>query len=439
MPNQFTWLTWLQARQALASRLADPNNVFWKDAENKLYLAEALRTWNALTEQWNADFAFSASPGTVWYDLSTLAGSPRVRTLTDSYLYILMQYHLLEPPTGSGAWTGTSQFSLSDLQGALQRRRDEVIQASGCNLSELTPMPSTPNVRRTYFGDSTLEPRRVRFVPDSGSAVTLTREDTIAFDAFEPDHLQTSQFPSSWSVVTGPPLAMDVDTAPNVPGTYDVISLQAGAVFAPPVAMLLGVPDDWSWLPKWGALADLLGRDSEATDRQRADYCLKRYMAGIQIMQASNWLVSATIGGVPVDTPALKDMDGFSPEWQDNLSAWPSLVQAGMDFAAPCPVPAVLTGVSMILVGNAPIPVLDGDFVQVSRDVFDAILDYAQVLASFKQGGAEFAATIDLERNFFTVAAQTNRRLMDMALFRDMAGLEGRRQDIAQPRGYQKP
>ena len=282
--------TYLQARQALAARLAivwqaDPSSNFWTDAELGFYLAEALRTWNALTEQWNSNFSFLSNSLQTWYSLASLPGSPRLRTLTDAYLYTILQYHLLEPPTGAGAWTGTSQFSLADLQYALQRRRDEVIQLSGCNLAQLPPLASASNQRRTYFPDSTLEPRRTRFIPDSTAGpITLCREDTLVFDAFAPGYLQSHALPSSWSVVTEPPLAMDVDTAPSVTGNYDVISLQSGPIFAPPASTLLGVPDDFAWVPKWGALADILGRESEATDRPRADYCLKRYIDGLKVM-----------------------------------------------------------------------------------------------------------------------------------------------------------
>ena len=60
--------------------------------------------------------------------------SPRYQTLTDSYLYEVAQYHLLEPPTGNGTWTGTSQFSLADFTQALQRRRDQILQATDCNV-----------------------------------------------------------------------------------------------------------------------------------------------------------------------------------------------------------------------------------------------------------------------------------------------------------------
>jgi hypothetical protein len=430
---QYQWLTLTQAQNALAARLADPSNIFWTLPELTLYLQESLRALNALTEQWNREFAFSVSPPQVWYNISQLSGSPRLRTVTDAYLYTIMQAHLLEPMTGAGVWTGTSQFSLSDLQFALQRRRDEIIQFAGCNLVDLPQVPSTPNVRRTYFPDSTLEPRRVRFVPDSGSAVTLTREDPEAWNAFEPQYLQQTGTPAAWSVIAGPPLAMDVDVPPNTAGAYDVIALQAGQTFAPPAATLIGVPDDWSWLAKMGAMADLLGRESEATDHLRADYFMQRYADMLQAMQNSNWLLTATINGITVDTPAVREMDGYSPEWQDNALAWPSLVTAGMDFCAPCPTGAS-GGVSAVVVGNAPIPVNPDDFVQVSRDAWDSVLSYAQFLASIKQGGSEFKDAMPLEKEFLSYCAATNKRLANLGLFRDVLGTEGKRQDRVQPR-----
>jgi hypothetical protein len=440
---------------------------------------------------------------------------------------------------------------------------------------------------------------------------------------------------------------MDVDIAPNVSGGYDMLSLQAGLSFAPPAATLLNVPDDWSWLAKWGAMADLLGRDSEATDRERADYCLKRYQQGLEVMKQANWLLIALINGVPVDTPSVRDMDGFSPEWENDLTAWRSVVTAGVDLCAVCPVPtiggaisfigsatgtvsttgfnvpltlayssrtgntlilftatggqgggpgivtsisdsagnywqlagslpgpgfqcwyvqnakaitsvtvtftgdAALTGyiaglseysnvvaiinvqatpnqqsgnpetitqniqfandvvvvafnpngggaiftpsagnlrwqqgdvvnatmcsadntagtagasvtvavngpllwfyisvelqaapiapgtpssVLLTLVGNCPVPVNPTDVVQVSRDVFDVILDYAQSLSSFKMGGDEFAQCRELENNFFRAALATNKRLVKMGVFSDLLHSEGKRQDKTQPR-----
>lgn len=437
MPN-FGWITLQSARQILASRLADPNNLYWLPQELNIYIAEGLRTYNALTEVWNSPFAFTATNSSTWYDTSQMNGSPRLRTVTDNDLYTVMQYHLIEPPTGGGPWIGTSQFALSDLQGALQRRRDEIIQYCGCNIQNLPFLAAAHSTRSLVFPDSTLEPRRVRFFPNSGYGlpVTLGREDTLSFDRFSPSWTtKADSTPGHWSVITGPPLEMIVDSVPNVPANYDVISLQAPAPFNPPAYSPMNIPNDWTWLAKWGALADLLGRESEATDRQRADYCLQRFQTGLKVMQQSNWLVSGLINGSPADTVPLAEMDCFNPEWQNN-AVWPTLVIAGMDFVGVCPTPISTVGVNVQLVGNAPIPLIDTDLVQVSRDVLDVVLGYAQVLAAFKQGGVDFMSTADLEKDFLRLCVAQNKRLIAMGLFGDTVHMEGRRQDVSQPRGY---
>src|SRR5271168_3774209 len=98
---QYSWITQAQAINALQGRLA--NSTFWTQAELSFYLNEALRLWSSLTEQWNQDFIFTASTNG-WNNTGTLAGSPRLRTVTDAYLYTQMQYMLLEPPTGAATW-----------------------------------------------------------------------------------------------------------------------------------------------------------------------------------------------------------------------------------------------------------------------------------------------------------------------------------------------
>lgn len=436
LQSEYTWINYVQARAALAQRLSDTGNVFWTDAENGLYLQEALRTWGALTEIWNMDFSFTATPSMgTWISLQGISGYPRVPILTDSNLYTMMQYHLLEQPTGGNTWTGTSQFSLAALQAALQRRRDEVIQVSGCNLARLTQIPVTPNTWRVAIPDTVLEPRRMRFLSVAGDIITLTREDASAWDHFEPDHLQTPSLPASWGVDEGPPLVIDLDVPVSIPGNLDPIALVSGPTFAPPALTPLGVPDDWSWLVKWGALADLLSLESEATDLPRAKFCEQMYMNGLKIMKAANWLIMAEINGVPVDIPSMAEMDQFDPEWEENeVNSY--VVTAGTDLIAPCPVLEVgeTAGVTLTVVGNAPVPANDTDYVQIARDNFDAVLSYAQALAMFKQGGSEFLAAQPLIDTFFDSARRTNARLAKMGLFFDVLTMQGKRQEVAQPR-----
>lgn len=439
----YSWITRAQAITALQGRLS--NASFWTVAELILYLNEALRVWNALTEQWILPFSFTpttqnlgTSKQSAWNSLGTLANSPRFRTVTDINLYTEMQYHLLEPPSG-GTWTGSPQFSLAGMQFALQKARDEVIQALNCNMGQLAPSNATPNVRRFAIADSVLEPTRMRFLPGAGfgAPVTLTREDRQAFDYFTPDWLQEQGTPQSWGVISEPPLAIDVDIAPAYPGQYDLLALQAGVTFNPPTSSLLNVPDDYAWIVKYKAMADLLGRESEATDRARAAYCEQRYKDGLEIAKVGNYLVDTTLIGVSAvgSVTSLARMDVEKPEWEqdDSESAdWGDIVVAGVDFLAPYPVD--VPSMSLMLVANMDIPASDGAFVQVSRDVMDVILDYAQHTAMFKSAGMEFTSTKSLLDGFFVAASETNKRIAKLGLFANVLRNVGRAQAIDVPR-----
>jgi len=432
----YQWLTFSAARQQLAARLADPTNRFWTDAENGLYIVEALRVWNSLTFTWKTTFTFTiaAASAPTWFSLGTLAGSPRLRTLTDTALYTAMEYHLLESPTG-GSWSGTSQFTIADLSLALQRCRDEAIQASNCNQLNPTPTPTTPGDRVIPLADTYLDVQRARWVPTVGAKVTLVRNDDTGLNYYQPDYLQTPPaVPSQYNVASLPPLSLEVDVPPATPGAYDMIVLASGPTFAPPSAQLLNVPDDNAWILKWGALADLLGRESEATDRLRAEYCTQRYTDGLKLMQNTPWVMQASINEIPADLVSMTEMDRYRPEWDSQAPDYQMIVLGGMDFFTVVPDPLSSLSVTMTVLGNAPVPVADGDFIQCSRDVWDAVLDYAQFLASFKQGGVEFLSAMDLEKGFFATAIGVNGRLQVLGLFANEYNQEGGREGRAQQR-----
>src|ERR1019366_1238491 len=154
----FSWLTLSDAQNELAARLADPLNVQWSTAELSLFLQDALRQYNCLTNFWKTNFSFSNVGPSVWINFSVLPDSPRWRTVTDVDVYTMMEYMLLEPPTG-GTWTGTPQFDIGDLQEALQNRRDEIIQVSNCNQGYIS-VQGTPNMRTYPLPDDVIEAQR---------------------------------------------------------------------------------------------------------------------------------------------------------------------------------------------------------------------------------------------------------------------------------------
>lgn len=271
-------------------------------------------------------------------------------------------------------------------------------------------------------------------------SVTLMRNDDTGLNYYEPGYLQESALtPSQYNIASVVPLTLQVAVYPTAIATlpesgYDLIVLESGGVFAPPTPSLLNVPDDLAWVLKWGALADLLGRESEATDLPRAAFCRARYIEGLKLMQATPWIMQAQINSVPADLASFTEMDTYRPEWDSGAPDYQAVITAGMDLFTVVPDPQTSLNMAMTVLGNAPVPVADGDYIQCSRDVWDSILDYAQFLAMFKQGGAEFAAAQGLERGFYAAAMATNGRLQKLGLFADVFTQEGGREVREQER-----
>ena len=431
MPS-FSWLTFGDAIAELALRLGDESNVFWTSTELGLYIIESLRVWNALTAYWAASYAFSfTQTGANWYAANE-TGSPRLPTLTDADVYTLIEYHLIEPATG-GTWTGTNQFSIDDLSQACSRRRNEILQATACNMAE-SVKALTPNTNSVNLTDLVLDVRRCRWVPFTGSPVTLQRGDSRSFQYFTPRYAQTVANPLRWDVIGSPPQTVTLDVKVNVPSTLQVLGMAGGADFDPPTASPLLMPDDWMWVLKFGAMADILSKEQEGKDLARAQYCRQRYMEGLKLMAHMPWLLQGFIDGVAVDTQPLAGADRTNYEWQSRAGAFPEIVVGGIDLYAVSPVPTDSLSLSLMVVGNAPIPADTGADIEVPRDVMDAILDESQHLALFKMGGAEFKESMTLHKEFIKLAMRQNARLRESGILATTIRPTVDRQEESQPR-----
>ena len=428
MPNgSYSWITLSDAISQLGQRLniTPSSSSFWTENELQVYICQSLRIFNSLVWQWRTDFNFN-SPN-LWNSLGSLTGSPRLRTLTDNEIYAELEFMLLEPSNTTGTWTGTNQFSISDLSQALQRRRDEMLQVSNANQSLMTGIALTPNTIRTYLPDSVIDVERIRYIPVTGSPNTLYRDDSVANEWYEaPLYQQNSGTPQTFSLSSEPPLSFQVDIPPAQPGTYEAVVLQSGAPFNPPTATLLGIPNDFSFVLEWGALADLLGRESEATDRERAAYALQRYQDGLILMQKTPWIELGKVNGQAVSIDSIVAMDRFDCEWDSNPTGFgPVIVAGGIDFlAAP-----VSQNIGVTVLGNAPVPTSGTDFIQCSRSDMDIVYDLAQARAAWKQGGAEFKAALELEKRAIQMCASENVRLKSLGAFSDVLDQRGQAQE----------
>jgi hypothetical protein len=408
------------ALQELANRLYDSTMQFWSSTELVYYIQEAFRTWNALTSYWRGDFTFPTQQGVVFYDITNATIAPntlRPYTITDQYLYNIIEYHLLEPAVGAGPWTGSLQFDIDDILNAVQRRDNEILGVTGCAVTHFTTV-ATPD--RIYMPNTTLEIRRVAYVPGSGegSTVPMFQDDTWGIGAYQPSYTtQPPGTPSTYRISTEPVLSFDADVPP-LPGQYDLVTIQAGPQLVTTQASTFTIPDDWTWVLKWGALADLLGKESNAKDLLRAKYCEGRYKQGLQLLSAASAVLAVRANNAPLQIDALKSADLFNPAWQGAAQGPPTeAMTAGLNLIAVPPPDAGPYSLTATVVENAPVPVLVGDCLQVTQDVFDVILDYAQHLAAFKMGGEEFLATQPLLQRFMQLAALYSSKLAEQGEF----------------------
>lgn len=422
MPQPYNYVTLTQAQAELSLRLFDTGQQFWSAAELTLYIQEALRTFQALTNFWRGEFPFPTVQNQIFYNLTTVANSLRPVTVTDQQIITEMEYQLLEPvagnyPTVGQVWTGSKQFTVNDFLNALQRRRDEIISVSGCTITRRV-VPAVPG--RTQLPDTVLDIRRGAWLPTSGSISPLWIDDVWAEQAYENSYLQTPPgTPQIITVSAEPPLSFDVDIQPNVPGDYELLTIEAGGALSTAASTVMIVPDDWTWVLKWGALADLFSRESNAKDELRAQYCEARYRQGLQLLTSSSALLAMRVDNVPMQIDTVHSADAFNSSWEASTPSQPdTALVAGLNLIAVTPTPdAGPYSLSATVSRNAPLPLVGSDPIQTGRDEYEAVIGYAQHLAAFKMGGAEFMATVPLIEHFFMVAQAYNSKLAEQGAF----------------------
>lgn len=445
----YSHTSYVQLRQALAARNNDAGNVYFSDAENGLYIKEALRQWQAMTGFSRIRATFTASANTSFYDLSSVLKASGTTVLgynvTDQQMVNLIQYQLLEAVNNwasSTVWNGSGMFTMALVVGALQRRRDQFLADTGCVLTQSTVnIPSAP-IGRVPLSDSVIAVRRAAWATPSAAAATtyspLWQQDAWAANAFAPGWSTNPDGPLSFSVIEDQPLEVQMIPPPSVTGQLDIVSVNAGAALNVVNGVLLGVPDNWSWVPKWGALADLLFQDGESQDVPRATYCQQRYEEGVAMCREAQVILQAQIQGNPVFVDSLTNFDAFNPGWQLNTGPLTAIAAGGLNLVALGPVPDSSGPYSVVMdvAQNAPVPVNDADQIQIGREDLDAILGLAQHISLWKEGYASVKDSLPLYTDFQMHAARYNARVMAQSRF--LSGIYRQSQKEKTSRPYEE-
>lgn len=417
----YSWLTYAQARTDILQRLNDPAGVYWLNnatAFNEVgqSIKEALRTWNSITGYWRNRALFNTTANTPFYDLtSVLNPAIRAYTVTDREIIASMQYRLSEnlgqPATGD-TWTGTSMFSLSDLVASLQEQRDAFLEETGIVLSVSTEVCAPPGARYGFSNDSVIDVRRMAWIdplskPNANFKSVLWRQDEFQMTAYNPNWSVSQGInPQSYSLAASPVLTFALSPVPVASGSVELITTNSGAALNPSTPRILGIPDDWTNVVKWGTLADLLSYDGPAPDPMRSAYCNDRWESGLRLARLAPCIIAAQINSIAVMPTTLWDFDMYNPGWENFTTGQPQIAAAGLNLVAVAPGNTTTTvALTLDVIQNATVPVADGDFIQVGREEWDAISGYVQHVLSFKLGGDDFMRTVPLYHDFLKQAA----------------------------------
>lgn len=424
----FTDTTLADARTAVARRLGDPDMVFWISEELTLLIQEAIQVWNTAALYHRCRASFSTTAGIALYDISPLLsdGSELVleRTVTAQQLVTKIQYHLMENAgvaVDGSVWVGTECFTLADLYNAVYRRVNRFLEETGQIITHST-VAVTSGAGRVAIPSDWIDVRRAGWITPESSHNVLWRTSEYVADSQFNDWNTSPGTPEAYSLAVTKLLELQLLPPPDDIGTLDLLTVMSLTTEG-----VLNIFNDYGWVIKWGAIADLLGQDGEARDADRSDYAEQRWNEGVQLAKIMSTVLRAEINGVSVQSCALFDLDAGVPNWQDavgsgsnNLATPDTPAFAGSNMVALYPVPGatlnVPTGEHSILfdcVRNANIPVDDGDFLQIGPELISIIYDLVVCQCAFKQQGTDLAGTMGHLKRVFEAAAEQNARLKE--------------------------
>ena len=381
---------------------------------------------------------FGTVADTPLYDLTQQAGTLIPYTITDSTLASEILFHLLEPQLSGSplSYVGTDMFTMDDISKAMQRRRDQFLEETGMVLNVSTIGVGTPPTTVIPLSDTTIDVRRACLIDvPSGVKTVLWRTNEFGAQGFKPGWGTSPADPTTgYSVAVEPPVSLSLIPPQANPAQLELITLNAGVALNPSTGVLLGIPDNFAWVVKFGAMADLLSKAGQAQDLPRANYCQQRWREGIQIAIIHTSAVWAAIDGQESFITTIESLDAFSPTWENTIAPPTSLALGSWNLLAAAPTPNAIHGIRLDVVQNAPVPVNPTDQLQIGREELDTLFDYCVHLALFKVGGGEFLDTTPLYDNMLQLAGVYNERLSAAVAYSQPMANRATQEEALRPR-----
>lgn len=422
--------TLLQLRTQLAVTLGDSDNSFWTASELDAYLNEALRVWAAMALPFRERELLTTVSGQAFYSIPAYLPSLS-QEVTAVSIAQMIERHLMEPTT-AGAWAGTEEYEISQIEAALENRLNELRAEVGFGYTTTTIVVPV-GTERVTLPSTVTEVVRVEWVGLDGNNTPLWKADGLQNFGTNPSWVQETGTPLTYSELDSSPLQLTLAPIPVNSGTLSLVVATSHGALDITGSGTVSIPDDLTPVLKWGALADLLSAQ-RGEDTLRAQYCERRWKEGLEIARLYPSILLARIGDRPTSITTLYDLDSLKPGWSLTSGTPLYVAMASYDLLALYPVPNVVAGVTMDVVVKAPVLATGGDYIQVPSEMLSVLLDYARHLALFKVGGREFAESIPAYDRLVELASLQNAILRAKAPSFEALRKETRLQESRQPR-----
>lgn len=391
----YTERTFAEIKQDIADRLNDSLMVFWTEAELGFLCNESLRVYQTLTGYWRARVNVATTANQAFYQQMLV-------NVTDAAVMTEILYHLVEVPTIP--YAGTDMFQAVDFPLTMQRRRAQFLSESNLYFQHSLIANTELTTDTMQLNQDTFAIARLAWLAGNVTYTNLWPASQYSLNNLR---IRTGSTPQAYAWDLRAPriieFAPPVTIAPL--DNVEIIGAFAFDDIDPSDPQPLQVPNDFCWVVKYGALADLLKSDGQARDPKRAEYCEQRYQMGVQIAQAYRKVIRVTMQGCRFAPVKFNDLDTRRPGWQ-NTPAQPDVAACEGGLLVFANIPDGVYSIETDQIDETPVMVNAFDNIQIDQSNYDAIIGYAVHAAMFKVGGAEFEATMPLLQNMMALASE---------------------------------
>ena len=414
--------------QLLAQRLGMSSGPdFWNLAELGIYIRQAIREFQVLTGFWRQTVQLTTTAGQPYYDLHANGAIPF--TVLDADILAQVGYHLLEY-AGAGAYIHTGQFTIAAVAAAFDQRREEMLGEARMVLTDLPGVSGPPPPQgRALLDNAVIQVHRAEWQDTlTGVWNEVHRTDEMSASGWSYQWGQNPSLPTAYSMAVTRPFVIQLIPSPVNEGSLEILAT-VSRPYVMGAAQTIGIPDDSVFALPWGILASVLSQDAQSRDFRRAQYAASRFRAALEVLKTWPCVMQAYPGGFSQQPVTLHALDHWNDGWRNATPALPTVVaNAGRNLVACSPVPDASYNIALDCVANSPASGVDIAEFDCPGDIVTAILCNANHLAALKMGGFEFDSTMEMYREFVTVAeAYTSRQraeAVDFDALRNIATVE---------------